>query len=110
MVEELGLLFCVAGEGEIATVLGEIAEAFFDHRALEGSVRLQAEAGGAADGVELGGEDGEADDLAIGAFHEDAVATLEIVFKLAEGGLLPGGIEDEVATARLGRDDAAEFG
>ena len=47
-------------------------------------------------------------DLALGAVHEDAVAALEIVLELAEGGLLPGGIEDEEALAGGGGDDAAE--
>ena len=44
------------------------------------------------------------------ALHENAVATLEIVLKLAEGGLVPGGIEDEVLAAGLCGDDAAKLG
>ncbi len=82
-------------------MFGEVAEALLGDGALERAVGLQLEAGGAADGVEIGREDRKLDDLAVGAFHQDAVATLEVVLELAEGGLLPGGVEDEVAAAGL---------
>ena len=100
VVEVLGLLFGVARGVEIAAVLGDVAEALFGDGAFERAVGLELEGGGAADGVEVGRENRKLDDLAVGAFHEDAVAALEVVLELAEGGLFPGGIEDEVSGDR----------
>ena len=95
---------------EVATLFGDVAEALLGDGALERAVGLQLEAGGAANGVEIRGKNRELDDLAVGAFHQDAVAALEVVLELAEGGLVPGGVEDEVSTTGLRGDDAAEFG
>ena len=91
-------------------IFGDVAEALLGNGALERPVGLQLEAGGAADGVEIRGENGELDDLAVGAFHQDTVTALEVVLELAEGGLVPRRVEDEVSTTGLCGDDAAKFG
>src|SRR5260370_27638249 len=70
---------------------------------------MELEAGGAADGVEVGGKDRKLDDLTVWAVHQDAVAALKVVLQLTEGGFLPSRIEDEVLTTGFRSDDAAEL-
>jgi hypothetical protein len=49
------LLLNVPHGVEITIILGEIAEAFFDYGSFEGAIGLELKAGGAADGIEVGG-------------------------------------------------------
>src|SRR6185437_11521359 len=55
-------------------------------------------------------EDGDLEDLAVGAFYEKAVTALKFGLNLAEGCLLGGRIEDKVALAGLRGDDIVKFG
>jgi hypothetical protein len=75
----LGLLFSIGHGVEVTIIFGEIAKAFFGDRSLQRAVGLELKAGGAPDGVEVGGKDRKLDDLAVRAFHKDAVSALQVM-------------------------------
>ena len=55
----------------------------------------------------FGIQDRQLDDLTVRALHQDAIAALKFVLKLAERGLLPGGIEDQIPASGLRRHHAS---